>query len=440
MKTIAQLIFTYFNATIWSRCATLIGLIGITITIFKPPVASLVVAQLLGVGGIAAFFLGSALMPILAGGLLNTRSVAVLPFGRAKVLASAFITAALTALPLPIISVLVVTTSRANRAAEFFAEPSTFLGIFQMPFFWRLYFLILLFCTWLYVLLWFATRHRHSAPSIRTWLVVIVLIVVPPEFVRLTPDTHWTISLAYLMASWALISSYCVFGSRLRQFNIKSLANLGTAFRWPAASSDETSLLLGTTHPWLIQFGLMTGIMIAMNVLAMPIAWISYLALCSLLTGGYSCNAAARSRALWLRQPWDRPTLFHEVEMHFWLHNSISRLAVLLILMIGVGVYKNLPVNVITFGALILVLGTTISTYLGLTITRTLGWSESAMTIAAMALLMSAVYFVAWKDVDKNIVASLLLALVIAAAILRQVAKRRWQDLDWMQCKAIKIA
>lgn len=440
MKTVARLVFSYFNATIWSRCATLIELFGVTLTLLKPPIASLIVAQLLGVGGIAAFFLGSALMPMLAGRLFGTRAIAVLPFGRAKVLVSAFITAALTALPLPFISVLIVIASRSSRTSEPPLEPGTFLEIFQMPFFWQLYLLVLLLCTWLYVLLWLATRHRNSTPSIRTWLVVIVLIVVPPEFVKLTPDTHWAISLAYVMASWALISAYCVFGSRLRTFDIKSFANLRTAFRWPSPSSDDTSLLLGTAHPWLIQFALMTGIMIAMNVLAMPIAWISYLALCSLLTGGYSCNAAAHSRALWLRQPWDRQTLFREVELHFWLHNSISRLAVLLTLMIGVGIYKNLPVNVITFGVLILALGTTISTYLGLTITRALGWVESAMTIASMALLMSAVYFVAWKEVDMEIAASLLTTLAIAATMLRQIAKRRWLELDWMQCKPIKIA
>jgi hypothetical protein len=438
MKTIVQLTFAYFNATIWSRYATLLGLVGITITIVKPTTTSLVVAQLLGVGGIAAFFLGSALMPLLAGGMLNTRAIAVLPCGRAKVLISALLTAAFTALPLPFISVLIVTTSSAGRTVDA-QGPSTFLGIIQMPFFWQLYFLVLLFCTWLYVVLWFGTRHRSSTPSIRTWLVAIILIVVPPKFITLRPDTHWAISLAYVIASWALISAYCVFGSQLRKFDIKSIASLRTAFRWPNASSDETSLLLGTAHPWLIQFALITSIMIAMNVLTMPIAWISYLALCSLLTGGYSCNAAARSRALWLRRPWDRQTLFHEVEMHFWLHNSISRLAVLLILMIGVGIYKSLPVNVITFGVLILALGTTISTYLGLTITRTLGWSESVMTIATMALLMSAVYFVAWKEADVRIVGSLLSALVVAVAILRQVAKRRWWELDWMQCKPIKI-
>ena len=440
MKAVARLVLSYFNATLWSRCATLIGLCGITLAIVYSPTASLQTAQLLGVAGIAAFFFGSAMMPIMAGQLLRARSIGILPVGRIKVLTSAMLTAALTAIPLPIISALVMVASNSQRAPALQTKNLNLLAMLQTPFFWQMYLTVLLLCTWLYVVLWFGMRHRNSTPGIRAWLIAVLLIVVPPKYIRLTPDTHWTILLSCLVASWTLIAAFWIYGSRLREFEERLITSLRTRFRRPVRNNDETSLLLGTAHPWLVQFMLMTSFMIVANALAMPIAWISYLALCSLLTGAYSCNAAARSRALWLRRPWDRQTLFHNIEMHFWLNNSISRLTILLILSVSFGIYTKQSTAIITLTMLTVALGTAASTYLGLAITRRLGWLESTMTIGTMVLMMIAIYLFAWKEADVNVIAWLLFALGSITVMFRQIAKRRWLELDWMVCKPLRIA
>jgi hypothetical protein len=84
----------------------------------------------------------------------------------------------------------------------------------------------------------------------------------------------------------------------------------------------------------------------------------------------------------------------------------------------------------------LLMLGTALSTYLGLMITKRIGWIDAALAVATMlALMLVAVYVSAPSTPAAKIVAFEAL-LVATALIFRHVARRRWTSLDWMLCRA----
>ena len=81
-------------------------------------------------------------------------------------------------------------------------------------------------------------------------------------------------------------------------------------------------------------------------------------------------------------------------------------------------------------------LGTALSTYLGLMITTRIGWIDAALAVATMlALMLVAVYASAPSTPAAKILAFEAL-LAAAALIFRDVAQRRWTNLDWMLCRA----
>jgi hypothetical protein len=83
-----------------------------------------------------------------------------------------------------------------------------------------------------------------------------------------------------------------------------------------------------------------------------------------------------------------------------------------------------------------LMLGATLSTYLGLIVTASLGWTECVLATATMvALMMTSTYTGAASTPPATIVA-LYAGLAAAALAFRQLAARRWARLDWMLCRA----
>ncbi len=155
------------------------------------------------------------------------------------------------------------------------------------------------------------------------------------------------------------------------------------------------------------------------------------------MAGAIAGQAAERSRPLWLRTRWARDELFSHVERSFWRHNSFV-LGALIALMIGIGSYAELPVSLLAAGLPLLALGTILSTYLGLMITRGLRWLDAVLAMAVMVSLMLIAVLAARADAvshDLRTVVALEVGLVALALVFRGVAKRRWARIDWTLCR-----
>jgi hypothetical protein len=103
--------------------------------------------------------------------------------------------------------------------------------------------------------------------------------------------------------------------------------------------------------------------------------------------------------------------------------------------MVAIGSYANLPVMLLATGLPLLILGTVLSTYLGLMLTQRLRWSESALAVAVMLALMAVAVLAARNAAGLLIVILLESALALTALALRYVARSRWARIDWMRCR-----
>ena len=192
--------------------------------------------------------------------------------------------------------------------------------------------------------------------------------------------------------------------------------------------------MLGTANPAAIaaQVG---PIVIASRIgYDTPSVWLYYLTIFSTVAGAIAGQAAERTRALWLRGDWSREVLFTQVERSFWRHNSYV-LGSLLLLMVGIGSYAGFSVTLLVAGLPLLVLGTVLSTYLGLMITRGMRLLEAVLGVGVMLGLMAVSVLVAGERVDLVSVIALEVFLAVLAVVLRSAARRRWTQIDWMLCR-----
>ena len=197
----------------------------------------------------------------------------------------------------------------------------------------------------------------------------------------------------------------------------------------------ELDLLLGTSNPWLLAIGQLLPVLLAARIgyYSAPV-WLFYLTIFSTVGGAIAGQAAERSRALWLPGDWSRVELYEKVEQSFWRHNCWV-LGILLVLMVAIGTYAQLPVLLLATGLPLLILGTVLSTYLGLMITRGLRVLESALAIVVMLALMAVAILAARNTGGVLAIALLECALALVAIALRFGARSRWKNLDWMQCR-----
>ncbi len=162
--------------------------------------------------------------------------------------------------------------------------------------------------------------------------------------------------------------------------------------------------------------------------------WLFYLTIFSTVAGAIAGQAAERSRALWLRGGWSREELFTQVERSFWRHNSYA-LGVLLVLMVTIGSYFGLPVALLAVGLPLLALGTVLSTYLGLMITRGLRWVEAVLGIGVMLTLMTVAVLAARSIESIPTIVTPRSAAGRTALVFRFAARRRWARIDWTICR-----
>ncbi|HUF74002.1 MAG TPA: hypothetical protein VMR74_14020 [Gammaproteobacteria bacterium] len=112
---------------------------------------------------------------------------------------------------------------------------------------------------------------------------------------------------------------------------------------------------------------------------------------------------------------------------------QVLPIGVLLMLFVGLGVYAEFDMSVMMHSLALIVLGSIVCTYLGLLITRGLGWFETIAGILTMAALTLAALAVVRDDFGAAI--GLEVLLVGLAIVYRFMARSRWLALDWMRCR-----
>lgn len=435
MSAVLRLGWTYFAATPLTRRLSALGLVC-----FVVGIASYTVVQPwnLGVGarqealwvqssllvlpwlGLILLVSASALMPGIVERLSLGRGVWVLPGGRLSLLASAVLTAGLLAL-----------LTAAGATAAFIDYPFEIeLG--------RTFYRTLLMAFgdfgMIYTAIWLVGK-TSGVWRLAGTLWIVISITIPLRYVGGIPP--FTPLEALGLASWLVFAFLLLAGGRIRHAlqGLRGRARrLGAravpVFRY--ASGTELDLMLGTTRPWIVALGQV--IPIGVMVLFVPYSpiWLVFLVTFSAISGAITSQAAARSRRLWLRYDWTREEIRRHVEWAFWRYNAFS-VGVLLLLFIGLGLYAQFDTRVMAHSLALIVLGSIVCTYLGLLITRGLGWFESIAGVLTMTALTLAALAVSRNDFDTALALEALLGGL--AVVYRLMARARWVALDWMQCR-----
>ena len=444
MKAVLRLIVTYFTGTPLLRGITALGVIGViggsAALLYLPPLIGSqggpsrfalwqeTVLTLLPVAGLLCFTFGASLQPALFARLASSHYMYVLPYGRVKLLASVFVTLALIAL----VAALTIT-------GYYYRSPFALGLVFE-----RAFVVSLLTCNTLYVVLWLTGRSGSAIGLLVGALVTIATLVLPIRFIG-WPSRPLGAYWAGCALLWGVFAAGFLLAPRYKRALGRLKQVLGGRIAGATyEGGGEIDFLIGTARPWALALGQVVPILIATYFLngfqrtmapSAPTPWLFFLTILSILSGAIASVAATRSRGLWLRAHWTRAELFRRVEDAFWRHNSYA-LGVLLVMLVVVGTYFYLPTRTLAFGMGLLMLGTALSTYLGLMITTRIGWIDAALAVATMlALMLVAVYTSAPSTPAAKIVAFEAL-LVAAAVIFRYVARRRWTNLDWMLCRA----
>jgi hypothetical protein len=437
MRAVLRLIWTYFTATPLMRALVVIGLvcagIGMAGYLYYPPwtlgngmrrdalwlQALILWAPWLGM---IMLFFASSLLPVIVERLALGRLILVLPGARVALLLSALITAG-----------VIATLTALTGVLAFFYYPNE---IKPEHIFSRILFVVFGDVSVMYVALWIVAKTRGIWLLIGSLLIALGIVaplglIGRPEGV---PATAWL-----GIGGWLAFAALLLFGGRLKQKLARSLA----AFAQRAhrvlpsaayATGAELDLLLGTNRAWVVALGQAVPIVAAAWLFRQHAVWLFFLSLFTAISGAITSTAAARSRVLWLRNPWTRAQLFRRVEVAFWRYNAYP-LGVLLLLYVAIGSYLELSTPLLGFGLPLLALGSIASLYLGLMMTRGLRWFEAALGVVTMGLLMATAVTIGDDALDRTVAIELELGLLALAVAYRGIASARWNDLDWMVCR-----
>jgi hypothetical protein len=453
MKAVARLVLTYaFGTRIlrWFSAVGFIVLIAAAVLLAFLPQSE----WLLGLPfiGAAMLFLGSALMPLMFGRMARSHLIRVLPWGRVKLLMSAFITVALVALPLPLVSLFAMHQAMDVYAMNGFygdAAPHVRLPSAEvLAGYWQ-HLLQLVYVQlsgsflttgWLYLALWFITSERSLTGYMKGLLVILLIMLYP---LRAIAERSMTLegSLTHIAVVWFVFGAGFLLWPRWKAFiegrRLRPPGSFGTLMQ-RQLSGREIDLMLGTANPWLLIAGQVVPIVFAGTIgFYSAEVWLFYLTIFSTIAGAIACQAAERSRVLWLRGNWSRGELFAHVERSFWRHNRFV-MGALIALMVGIGSYAQLPVSLLAIGLPLLILSTMLSTYLGLMVTRGLRFAEGALAVGVMLALMAVAVIAARADGETRdilIVVGIEAIMAIAVFVLRSAARARWERIDWMLCR-----
>jgi hypothetical protein len=453
MKAVVRLVLTYAFGTRILRSFSLAGFVVIVASFgllaFMAQSDWLLAIPFFGA---VLVFLGSALMPLMFGRMGRSHLIRVLPWGRTKLLLSAFLTVALVALPLPLISLFALyeavdyyaINGFYGGAAPHVAAPSAALiEAYRQGMLQNFYVQLsgsFLTTGWLYLALWFITSRRSIAGYVKGLLVILLIMFFP---LRQISELSMTLkgSLTQIGLVWFVFGAGFLLWPRwqalIATWRLRPLDRFGALLKQRVAGR-EIDLMLGTANPWFLIAAQVVPIVFASTIGFYSAAvWLFYLTIFSTIAGAIACQAAERSRVLWLRGNWTRGELFAQVERSFWRHNSFV-MGALIVLMVGIGSYSGLPVSLLAVGLPLLILSTVLSTYLGFMVTRGLRFAEGALAVIVMLGLMAVAVIAARAGGDRQdflIVAGIEVAMAIAAVVLRSAARARWEKIDWMLCR-----
>ena len=436
MKALVRLLLVYFTGTLLARAISLAGALAIvvggaallrhgphlTTQIGLPAGFSLVeeaILMVLPLAGTLALFFGSALLPLIFGRFATGRLIHVLPAGRGKLLASALVTTLLLS--------LVASATGLIYYHGYPIEPTTLFG--------RGFIVSFVTYSALYVALWVIGRMKSALALLTGAMLVLAALALPVSFEGMPDSTLVSIGLASA-ALWCGFGAAFLLAPRHRAWSSARRAQLRAFIQTGGtyAGGDELELAIGTNRPWVLALGQVLPLGGAALFLGDPRGWFLYFVLLSAIAGGIASTAATRSRALWLRAGWDRTELFARVERAYWRQSAYA-LGVLAMLLVALGLYQRLPTEVLAAGIVTLLLGMAACIYLGLMMTRGIGWRETLTAVGTMAFMMGAAVWVADADTSAATLALLETTLLVLAAVFRQVAKRRWSGLDWLLCR-----
>ncbi|HUO65896.1 MAG TPA: hypothetical protein VMV37_00075 [Gammaproteobacteria bacterium] len=446
MKAVARLMLAYFTGTRLLAVVTAIGVVcvagGTSALLYLPPLVAqnglpsrFTLAQetaitMLPVAGMLCVVFGASLMPAMLTRLATSHYTHLLPYGRAKLLASALCTVA-----------LVSAVASATASLYYLRTPIPIGLVFE-----RAFTVSLLTYTLLYIVLWFMGRSR-SIGKLVGLAAAIAALALPLRFFAVPSMSlvgPW-IACALL---WAALAAGFLSAPRIAPV----AARLKHSFveRFGAASyrggGREIDFMLGTANPWPLALGQVVPLLIAAYFLrgyvpvgfapneAAPHPWLFFVTILSVVSGAMTSVAATRSRALWLRGHWTREELFARVERAFWA-SACFPLGVLFVALVAIGSYLAMPTKALAFGLGFVSVGTALSTYLGLLITAAVGWRLAVLAVATMLALMVASMYVATPATPWTTIVALEAGLAATALVFRQLAARRWRHLDWMLCR-----
>lgn len=432
-----RLLLTYFTGSTAARWFSLGGLIYLAISVVV--VTSLPQSEHMlafSFTGIVGLFLGSAMMPLTLGRLAQSHVASILPYARIKLLASAILTVLIVALPCGLLTPLAYVAGVSGDVSWLARDPKLREYTLQLAF--LTYTSCCLIAAWLYLAMWFLTSQRNLAGSAKALLVVVLMLNAPVrEISELSGRTVWNLQQMVVFA--AVFGALFLSWNRIRQ--VWWRARLPGIFgKSHDVSGREVDFVLGNGQPWVLLATIAAPLaVISWLDVEMNSVWLFYFTIASTVAGATAGQAPARSRALWLRGEWSRAQLFTIVERSCWRHNGFMAGA-LLVALLGIGTLTKMPWALLAYGVPLLVLGTVLSTYLGLLLTRGISWIECALAAAAMLTLMTVSLVLGAEDLDHPAVLTLLGALAASAVGLRQWARRRWGDIDWSQCRGRRVA
>jgi hypothetical protein len=435
MNAVVRLVWTYFTGTTLNRIFSVGGLALMAVAGFvlctrekSGEMVSIVVL------GHIALFIGGSLLSLMFGRLAKSHSIGILPHGRLKLLLSALITLVLVSVPAALLTPLALVTGNSGSASDLLRYPQLLeygigmaLSVFTG---W------ILMAGWLYLAIWFVAGQRNAAGMFKGLAVIAILMFVPPrEIGDLGKLIVW--QLQQIAAMWTVFGAGFMLWPRLTAVFARGAARRSaTSVRGPrAVIGREFDLQMGTANPWLLIAALVLPSIIATRfIFDLPAVWLYFLTLFSIVAGAVAGQAAERSRALWLRGDWSREALFSQVERSYWRHNGVV-LVSLLLFMIAIGLYAKFPATFLAAGLPLLALGTLLSTYNGLMITRGLRWFEATLGCTVMGGLMLVAMLAARRKVDVSTVVGLEVLLAALVFVLRAEARRRWLQIDWTLCR-----
>jgi hypothetical protein len=439
MKAVGRLLVIYFAGTPAMKWLTLSGLLlmlaALYVVLFLPQTQPMTAFAF---AGIITFFLGTSLMPLTFGQLMQGHHARLLPGMRVKLLISAILTVLLVALPVGLMTPLAYVAGMSADVGTLFEYPSLLGYTLWLALY--TYSSACIAAIWLYIIIWFVTSDRSAAGYSRGVVVLLIFLLVPAAAQRFIPGDRLSSALLHL-AALGFVFSVALLGWPWlkRRCGGASLPRNVATERTRDFAGREVDVLLGNSRPWILVVMLLLPLLFTLrNDTRSAAFWLLYFSIAGVVVGGSTERILARSRTLWLRTDWSRAALFDHIERSVWRHNGIVVVA-LLLLQLGVAAFTRMPAMQLFAAIALLCLGTSLGTYLGLSLTRGIRLVESIAGIIVMAALMVVAAMAANPEVDRAVLRTVVIAALVAMAVLvlvlRTIARGRWARIDWSQCR-----